>query len=401
MALLRTNLWAPLILLVTLGLNWPALRAPHNEGDEVVYRLLTEQSGHFRYTLRGTIVQEQPKFFAPSVYDRPIYYHPPFYNAVLLAIRTLVPAFPHVLLSILSTAVTAMLVFALTRRRGGTLAATAATAIYLLCPITLLVGGKVWSDAFLGALLFGALYVLDGPLADPTQKLTRGKLTLLGLLLLGASLVKTPAVLALPGLMWASMRIEDRKTRLQALLVVVLVPVVATVGWFAFMAYVSGSAVPGALGDTSDRFQNRFIVAMARKRQFSFFLVPLVLDPALLLIAPILLNKEARRRVLHLAFYALGVAVGYTLLALQGIGTYHNKYISLAIPALSVLAGLSLSPRAAGEPRLFSLAARKLLLVVCLLLLVGQWLILTAHPEVPEVDPHQFGWPVWLTQRGR
>lgn len=394
------------LFLCTLLLNGLALVRPHLEGDEFVHRALAEQLRHGRYTLRGTAVLEHPEMFPPAIYDRPLHYNPPLYNVVLLGAHRLWQPLPDVLLSLLLTAGTACLVLLYVRRRGGS--GALAAALFLLCPITALCTQKLWSEPLLGLLLFAALSI-----ADRDERPWPGWLALL---LCAAALVKSTAVLAVPALAFAvsplargSLRASGEPTEAPAawtmwrahsrtIAVVVLCPLLTTVAWLAVLALASGDAVPRALTSNQAGLQNPFVAAMANKPPWSFFLLPFLLNPGYLLILLSLGGLQGARRLLPLALFALGILGGYTALALLGVGTFHNKYISIACPALAALAALSLATRRASGAPLLAPPLQRLLGAALILVLLAQWIVLTFFQKpMEEVDPRMFlSWPDWL-----
>jgi hypothetical protein len=333
-------------ILLSLALNRPFVAAGHGEGDELVHQLLADQLAQGRYTLRGTVVMERPLLFPPALYDRPIHYNPPLFNAALLGLSS--AGAPPGLLPVASTAVTAALACLLAARRAGVLAGAVAALAFAGCPIARLSASKVWAEAFLGLLLVASLYVLDGMLLGRDAG-RRGRLLLLGVLLAAASLTKTTAVLALPALLLGAWQIEDPVGRRRAARVVFLASAGSALAWLAFVAVVSGQALPAAVAPDPSKMQNGFVRAMAAKNPGSFLYEPFLLNPAYLFAGAAAARAWRRVDGWPLLLFPLCVLLGYTVLALAGIGTYHMKYAAIAMPGLAVLAGTGFAAVIAGS----------------------------------------------------
>ena len=290
------------------------------EGDELVHVVLTQQLGHGKYSLRGTPVLQLPGF-SRYLYDRAVHYNPPLYDVLLLGVRGVFSETFYVYVSLLASAFSACLVYRLTRLRTSPLGAAFAMAVFLGCPIVYLVSCRIWAEALLALLICVIVECCE------RERLAAAGLWGLGLLLAAAALVKSSVLFVLPGLCWQVLR--DRRR----LLIVAGVPVAVSALWLGYV-YYANAASPPATVPADDRFQNAFVAQQAGKHALSFFVLPLLLNPGY---AFALLGL--RRELWPYALSVSSAMLAFSSLAWIGVGTYHTKYISVALPLLAVLAG--------------------------------------------------------------
>ena len=76
------------IIVLALVLKLPSLRSPRLEGDELIYWHLTQnwlENG--AYSLQGTPIL---KALPPSIYDKPLFHHPPLLSLLMLDRKSVV-----------------------------------------------------------------------------------------------------------------------------------------------------------------------------------------------------------------------------------------------------------------------------------------------------------------------
>ncbi|MFM7144375.1 MAG: ArnT family glycosyltransferase [Alphaproteobacteria bacterium] len=113
------------------------------------------------------------RLLVPSLYGEPYYDKPSPYYLLLRAARHL-PLGTEAALripSVVATLATAALLFGFARRRTGALAASVGTAIFLACPLVVVLGRFADQDAPLSALLTAAVVGLLSALDDPSRRL--------------------------------------------------------------------------------------------------------------------------------------------------------------------------------------------------------------------------------------
>lgn len=343
------------------------------EGDELVHVVLAEQLARGSYSLRGTPILRAPGF-SHYLYDRAVYHNPPLYDAVLLGVRELFGRTSYIYLSLLASALSACLVYRLTRRHASVSGAVFATLVFLGCPIVYLVSTRIWAEALLGLALCCVMSLCETPRA-------RMRVTAASLTLAAAALIKASTLFVLPGVLL--FRFRQRKHAL----VIAVAPIIVSAAWLAYV-YVMNQLQPPAAALVDDRLANKFVAEQVSKPALSLFYLPFVLNPGY---AFALLAWQRGKELAPYALAVLGVMLGYSLLAWFAGGSYHTKYLGAVVALLAVLAGVGFDQLAAAmsskRRRLVKSAAA---CVVLSILLFEN----TIHRRVwvPEVDPTLY-WP--------
>ncbi|MFM7737133.1 MAG: glycosyltransferase family 39 protein [Alphaproteobacteria bacterium] len=219
------------------------------------------------------------RLLVPSLYGEPYYDKPSPYYLLLRAARHL-PLGTEAALripSVVATLATAALLFGFARRRTGALAASVGTAIFLACPLVVVLGRFADQDAPLSALLTAAVVGLLSALDDPSRRL--------GLVAVAMGLgswVKGPVAIVLPSVV-AAVVAASRRTlpdpavlrRAAGALAVACAIFAAWVvpAWFADPDYVSSFLLRHNVG--------RFAEASTGHAKPAWFYVPTMLGAML------------------------------------------------------------------------------------------------------------------------
>ena len=155
------------IILSSLSLQLPALFIPHKENDEVILQVLAEKVSRnlWDYSLQGTAVLEE---FPKSVYDKPLFHHPPLFTYGLILFRSLLGIKFQILFPIFASILTVLIIFAIAKELYDESVGLLAAFIFSICPIALHVSTKIWIDGVL--VLFCTLSVYLSILAIKREK---------------------------------------------------------------------------------------------------------------------------------------------------------------------------------------------------------------------------------------
>jgi 4-amino-4-deoxy-L-arabinose transferase-like glycosyltransferase len=363
----------------------------HDEGDEIVHMVLVNQLAQGHYTLQHTIVAQLPQLFSPFLYDRPLHYHPPLYNLLLLGLRRSLGDYPYVAVSVLATVISAAMVFRITRRRTSLLSALFATALFSLCPIVYLVTIKIWAEATLACFLCLLFDFYDRRCIAVQRDGEPPPLSVLPvvLLLAAAVLTKFTALFVLPALLWAAVISRSAPFGRRWIVAILLVPCVTAGLWSGAVWYANHGWVPRNTDPTS-RMANVFVAAMQNKHPLTFFYTPVLLNPGYAFAAGALRRSQLRSTG-HLALAAACILFTFSTLGWLGVTTYHNKYIGVAMPFLAILAGIGFDAARRSMPHPLWRYLPALLGFACVAFLLYEHGVHSRLARLSEVSPDLYG----------
>lgn len=347
----HTNtLWPRVICIFLIGLlcRCSILTRHPQEGDEVIYRALVQQleEGH-GYTLRGHPVLQQP-WIARSQYDYPLFVRPPGGIALFWLLHRLFGDLGLALAQLLSFSLFfwAMMLLASQvlvpfEEPGAALVA----ALSAFTPIMTQVTSRFWLDgpvlAFSTAA--AALFLLG------LNRKTIGWVVLAGIVLGYASLIKTTAVLVLPGLIalgWATARKESLKSIFWKSLLLVVLTASIELWWQVWLWVVLGTPFPGGYGKPAAELvaTNPYVYYVTEVRSPFIYLrlLPSVLwtmVPAIGLLIAQWSDNALRRKGSALLFWVsviTGVHIGLGAIGYSKL----LRYIVLVTPATVLIFGL-------------------------------------------------------------
>lgn len=370
-----------------VALKLPTLFFERLEYDEQVYWELTKnwlETG--AYSLRGTsILGELP----PSVYDRPLFHHPPLLPMLLAPFvgtdsprgAILVSWLGHVL------AVVGVAMICWTWRRRSWHAANMLLWLPVLAvaldPVLMFCSRKVWPDDLVGGLagLSMGLFCIAAARRRATWAAVGG--ATLGL----AALTKLPALILIPvaGLLLWLATAADARSRRRLLLAAALPVLIILLPWFAVFYSHYACLLPHWIHPDQALIEMSGLSRRAVSQPWHYYLSESVLVAPL--VAVVLVGYVLRRR--HVSSPTFGIplawvaltAVTLTVLGLRGQGL-QLRYLAPAIPGLYVMLAALL---ARSDPRRSPLPLVALLAVIYGAVCSGFYLLNGGFDEIVSV----------------
>jgi 4-amino-4-deoxy-L-arabinose transferase-like glycosyltransferase len=316
-------------------LKLPSLRFVHAEPDEIVYwsvaRNIVE---HGKYTLRGATILSR---LSPTIYDRPLFHHPPLYPALLTPFVVLKAQQASVVISwlghLLCVAAVGIIGWAaLDRDHEDTL--WLALLGVASDPLLTHVSRKLWIDSLLAGLVALALALLWAARVSTRRR----QLLVAGGLVLGlAGLAKLSGLLALPVawvLVWGGAGSPRQKVR--DLLYFAIPCALLVLPWLAFFFSTYGVLTPNWLEPNPEALRRYPFLAIALGRPWHYYTTKLVLaEPifaigiGLCLLRP---RNEGAARWAALAWPLLWLVVT-TIQSAGGYG-FQMRYLAPLAPSL-------------------------------------------------------------------
>ena len=330
------------VLLLSMFLKIPTLHYPHQENDEIIYMTLAKSLlTRGAYTLQGTDVLSH---LSPTIYDHPLFNHPPLYPELLIpflqwgdiAYAVLISWFGHMLAI---CGVGLVLSRALRRSQGTLLPTDMAFWLPLLCvcadPLQIFVARKLWIEGILAGLftMSAALLII----AEDARK-RRALLMLSGTLLGLAALAKLSALALLPVYLYALHLYYRKRHLFFSSCCFLLLPVaVLTLPWFVAFYLKCGVLVPDWINPDLWSMERFPLMKEWASRPWYFYLIKLpLLIPALPLCLycfvrdkTILKRSDAKVAVLFVLF---NVAV-LTCLGARGLG-FQLRHLTMVAPVI-------------------------------------------------------------------
>ncbi len=380
------------IVIALLVLHAPSLWQPHFEGDEEIVTFLAERLREhpLHYTLQGELQGDAARRFirdtwihqyssndaleraeyrrrfeqldraevlyvpdhvrdpslsgrernayAPEIYDRPMFFHPPVYVYALSLFRWALASVGGPLLSILTHAAAVVLVALLGRHWADETVGILAASILAIDPVSWLCGSHLWID---GLLQLNTLVAVCAVVwAVGSSGLTRYAIA--GVALGLAGLTKYTAVLALPAIVAVALLASERPTWRQ-IAVYTSAAAVVILPWLILSRIYGGAWLAQHDGPTPWLIEHDPYVRMTVNRPPHFFVTGLVLvAPIYLFCVPALVALRSRHAMLAAAAWGLSVLAIMTLLGVGG-RAFQLRYLAPGMPALCLLAAFGIA----------------------------------------------------------
>lgn len=365
------------VLLLTLLFHVPSAVRPHYEGDEIVFTFLAERLAddplayHLRGRLHGNAARrfvndtwmplyaatspDPPRAAAlgalqeadllhgpfpagdsytydPTIYDRPLFFHPPLYPYALALARSLFGAAGGAWLSILLHAAGVLLVALLGREWAGETAGILAAALMMIDPVSWLAGSRLWIDAAFETVGLAAILGVWRAARQGGVGPSFGA----GLLLGAACLTKLTAALLAPAAL-AAMWVGPRRASRRELAAYAAGAAVPLAPWLALTRVLYGQWIP-FIYPTAWLQENYPFVRQGVERPAHFYITGLLLVAPVCAYAAIGAWRARRERWAWIAMtWAGAIVAGFTLFGVARFGM-QLRYIAPAMPALALLA---------------------------------------------------------------
>jgi 4-amino-4-deoxy-L-arabinose transferase-like glycosyltransferase len=331
----------------TLVVKLPSLAFPHDEPDELVYWSLAHnlvENG--TYTLRGT---EVLKRLSPTIYDRPLFHHPPLYPVLLAPFAALEAKQSAVVISWLGHLLCLLSVGIigwtfLVRGQGSFDLLWLALLGVATDPLLALVSRKLWIDALLAGLAALALALVWAALVSPRRRL----LLVLGGVVLGlAGLAKLPGLLVAPVaalIVWGGD--GTRREKLRDVLWVAIPAGLVVLPWIVLFITTYGAVTPGWLSRDEYAVAHYPFLAAAVGRPWYYYGAKLVLaQPVLLVGLALSLRRPRAERLTRIGapVWLLFWLFAYSIQSASGYG-FLMRYVAPAVPAIYVMLLCARSP---------------------------------------------------------
>lgn len=324
----------------TVVLKLPSLGFAHDEPDEVVYWSLAHNLvERGAYTLRGAEIADR---LSPTIYDRPLFHHPPLYPVLLTPFVALeakqaavVISWLGHLLCLLSVGIIGWAL--LVRGEGAVDALWLALLGVATDPLLALVSRKLWIDSLLAGLVALALALVWAALVSPRRRL----LLVLGGLVLGlAGLAKLPGLLVAPVaamIVWGGG--GSRRERLRDLLLVATPCALLVLPWIVLFVTTYGALTPTWLSRDEYAVRHYPFLAAAVGRPWYYYAAKLALAEPVA-VAGLALSLR-RPRADGLARFAAPAwlllwLLAYTIQSASGYG-FLMRYVVPVVPAIYVM----------------------------------------------------------------
>jgi 4-amino-4-deoxy-L-arabinose transferase-like glycosyltransferase len=371
----RVPFWSVLVAIEVLVLvvHLNGLRVLHAEGDEVIFSFLAIRLSESptRYHLQGPMEghaarrflhhvmgaeaeqleddataevlyfesedgERRPRY-EPSIYDQPLFLHPPVYPYALAATHLVIGIERAVLLSALCHAATILMVALLTRRWAGPTAGLLAAGCMAVEAISWIAAERLWIDAMLQTTVTAAVIAAlwSARRGGAWRFLAAGAvLALAGLTKLPAGAV-TPAIVAV----WLLGPRRPAKREVLCYAAAAGVPVLA---WLLISRVTIGSALP--MGRPTAWMIEQFpYVEQMLDRSPVYYVVGLLFASPLLLFVPVGVILARRERWMWIpVIWAASIVLALSVLGLMGMG-FQLRYLAPALPAGCMLAGAGLA----------------------------------------------------------
>jgi len=344
-------------LVVWLVLHLPSVCVPHLEIDEHVYRALARSLARGDgYTTRGTSIHAT---LEPSMYDRPLFHHPPLGPVLLIPFardpsRGVVVGWLGHLLVILA-------VLDLARRRlPETLAGERALALGLVLaatdPLLVFAGNKIWLDAPVAGLSALGIALFDRWLATRAPSAWWGSAALCALALWTklTAFLASGAILALA--LGALARARDGRERLAIARATVVwggLVALAIFPWLWTFHETYGVWIPSWVRPSAALIETNHHIQVVIALPHHHFLASetAAIHPAIVAACALVLVARTRPTALVALAWLIGTLGGLVLLATTGHSS-QLRFATIATPPIHLAAALALAGLGARRPRL-------------------------------------------------
>ncbi len=361
------------LAIFAFGMHLRTLSILHNEPDEMVYSYLAHRlaASPSRYDLQGALTGKAAQEFAeqvvgpdpkstitgpveilyfptdaqgqrlprfdPTIYDRPIFHHPPAFSWLLSWVQRLAGFRYGVLLSAFFHVLTVVLTALLARRWGGPGVGLIAAVLMATEAVTWVIAERIWIDAMLQALVVATLYAA-------IKAAERGTLLaniLAGLVFASACLTKLPACLIAPAV-YGVWRQPEARLDQRAKLGYVLAGCLPVVIWLLVSARIDGALLRFTL-PTAWMIENFPYMARVVARSPLYFFVALFCASPLLFLAFLAPLGKYRQPWMRIPMvWATTFFLFMTMVGLRGLG-FQLRFLAPIIPALCILAAAVLA----------------------------------------------------------
>ena len=338
---------APFLALALL-LKVPSLFFSHAENDEVIYWTVAQHvAGGSGYTLRGAPFLDK---LPPSIYDHPLFHHPPLYVLLLVPFVKLHAPHAAVIVSwaghLLAILAVALFGLRLESELGGDEPARRALAIPLLGvaldPVLTHVGRKLWIDGWLAGTSAMAIALA---VAAAGAGVTRSRRTLFagsGLAIGLAGLSKLPGLLASPVVAFVALtRRAPWRDRLVDLATAALPALILVVPWFVVFYATYGTLFPNWTTPDATMLARFPLMASAVAQPWWFFLAKLPTVAPVFVVGIVLFAFDAARQRPSATVWTAMFWLASFFLAFTWTGatrySFQMRYLAPLCPALYLL----------------------------------------------------------------
>lgn len=336
-------------------LRLPSWHPGFTNTDEVVYWQLAESlAERGRYDLRDMPILEQ---LSPLMYDRPVFHHPPLFPALIVPFQALDAVGAARVLSFAGQMLCLLGVALVLRRRVADGASGGALSPVLWLPLVGLAldpvlsfsARKLWMDNLLAG--FGTLAMALAFTAGEGPRPGR-RLAFAGVFLGLAALTKLTGLVLLPLVaLVAYCQLSGSPSRRLGTLLWLLLPVLLLVTpWFLYFRAQTGVFLPTWVKADSWTLDNYPFIRDCVERPWWYYTVKLVLLQPLALVAGVAVVVRRDGPGLLALLWLVGVVGVLTVVSASGVG-FLMRHISLAIPAIYLMAGRALDSPQGARPR--------------------------------------------------
>ncbi|MCX5697411.1 MAG: glycosyltransferase family 39 protein [Candidatus Omnitrophica bacterium] len=329
----QVNLILAAILLFSLLIRLPALFTRHIENDEVIYQVLADKVANnpSDYSIRGTpLVDQLPR----SIYDQPLFHHPPLFAYLLGLIKNIFGARWEILIPILAAVFTSLVVFLIGKELYGEGVGLLSSFFFSICPVALHASTKIWMDTLLG--LFCVLSVYFAIKALKKEVIIWYILS--GVSLGLAMLTKCTALCIIPALLYILFKDGFSKKKIKDFSILGIAALFITAPWFILFYKTFHTFLPWWARQNEESMRMFPFLKMAIGRPVYFYFTNTVI------IAPIYLfgfiemirRLKTRGRLIE-TIWVLSFISGLTIIGATGGLGYITRYILPALPGLALL----------------------------------------------------------------
>lgn len=336
------NLILIAILFFSCSIRLPALFTRHIENDEVIYQALAGQVANnpFDYSIRGTHLLDQlPK----SIYDRPLFHHPPLFVYTLTVMKTIFGEKWEILIPILAAVFTSLVVFLIGKQLYGEGVGLLAAFFFSICPIALHASTKIWMDSLLA--LFCALSVYSAIRAVEKDAVIWYILS--GMSLSAGILTKCAAIGIAPTLLYILFKDGFSRKRFAGFIILGITAIFITAPWFFVFYKTFHAFLPWWARQNEESMRMFPFMRMAVERPIYFYFTNTVIVAPIYVfgIIEIIRRLKSPGRLTE-TIWALSFIAEFTIIGATGGLGYITRYILPALPGLALLSASFLENKA-------------------------------------------------------
>ena len=374
-------------ILISMFIKVPLLRYPHEENDEIIYTTLAKSLlTRGTYSLQGTEILSR---LSPTIYDHPIFHHPPLFPALLVPFVAADARGAAVVISWLGHAL-AILGVGLVIRQALQARKEPFSITELACwlpllavtadPLQIFVARKLWIEGiFTGLFTISAAFLL----LAPESKRPRLWLTLSGLGLGMAALAKISVLALAPVYVYALHLFFHKKGWFFAACCFCLLPAAAlTLPWFVYFYEKCGVFLPDWINPDQWSMEHFPLMKEWANRPWYFYLIK---APLLIPVLPLCLYCFWRDRSIlkqpsaRIAFlFVLCQILVLSWVGARGLG-FQLRHLTLITPVIYIFLHHALPARSAERPVLV------IAFVLCVFVAAVQGLMYLLAPNFDDL----------------